>query len=462
LLSSVCQAGWKRTTISKGGEFHGVSNTIAIDPVSGYPHITYIDDSVGGGDYVLKHSFFDGSSWITEWIDPAPGPFSPDMVIDKSGHIHISYGGGSPYKFRYAYYDGSTWHAFLVDDEGYCSSITVDADSHPHISFILGGSGLGDTLKYARYDGNQWVIQTITTNALYLYRPSIVLTSSGKAYISFCGYNGQDWERRIFSATNISGDWVVSYVDDNGGSSSVALDSLDNPHIAYIRNWELRYTHYDGSAWITEILGPKGESPSLVIDSSNHPHITYNSRHSDQDYIDQLKYIYFDGEAWRSEIIDPKNTFGSSLALDPLGNLHVVYTQDNIKKEAYTLPIFMKYAYLLRPDMDGDWVKITMKKISGKYTLKGQLTINNNGAGATGKFIITFYLSEDNVYDGGDLPIGESKKVSNVSPGRSKTIAFTYKSTDPLSGKYLIAVIDSADTVNETEEDNNVAIIAIP
>ena len=369
LLSGVCQAGWKRTTISKGGEFHGVSNSIAIDPVSGYPHITYIDDSLGGGNYVLNHSFFDGSSWITELIDPAPGPFSPDMVIDKSGHIHISYSGGSPYGFRYAYYDGSTWYTFLLDYRGTGSSIAVDADNHPHISYIVSGFEPRDTLKYARYDGNQWVIQTITTNALYLYPTSIALTSSGKAYISFYGYNGQDWERGISSATNISGDWVISYVD-NGSFSSVALDSLDNPHIAY-GSWELRYAHYDGSSWITEILDPRGDFPSLVIDSSNHPHITYSSRHSDQDYIDQLKYICFDGEAWRSEIIDPKNTFRSSLSLDPLGNLHVVYNQDKIKKGVYALPIYMKYAYLLRPrhgwrlgkdNYEGDFWKIYLER----------------------------------------------------------------------------------------------------
>jgi len=65
-----------------------------------------------------------------------------------------------------------------------------------------------------------------------------------------------------------------------GYSCSLALDSSNNPCIAYYDElkYDLKYAKYSGSAWASQIVdavGRVGYYNTLALDSNNDPHIIY-------------------------------------------------------------------------------------------------------------------------------------------------------------------------------------------
>lgn len=89
----------------------------------------------------------------------------------------------------------------------------------------------------------------------------------------------------------------------------------------------------------------------------------------------------------------------------------------------------------------------------------GVLKIDNIGDKKAGRFAVSYYLS-DNGTDLGALI--RKKTISGIRAGRSYYNYFGYNSRTSLSGKYIIAVIDSDNQINEKDENNNRAVRLIP
>jgi len=142
-------------------------------------------------------------------------------------------------------------------------------------------------------------------------------------------------------------DWSIETVDtgDVGLSNSLALDSMDNPHIAYYDQdaGDLRYTRWNGTTWNTEIVdsaGDVGRPASLALDIQDYPHIAY------EDFSNyELKYARWTGSAWDMEIVDPGCNCGAaaSLALDSSDTPHISYTR-------HFNPVLL-YAKRIAPDL---------------------------------------------------------------------------------------------------------------
>jgi len=113
-----------------------------------------------------------------------------------------------------------------------------------------------------------------------------------------------------------------------------------------------------------------------------------------------------------------------------------------------TQTVTVKYA---GPDLAGKWTSFNYKN----GTIIGTLQISNAGNQSTaGRFnIVSFYLSGDGITLDKLLSKGT---VGPLNAGQSQALQFSYEGIG-LSGKYIIALIDSAYSIVETGEMNNVA-----
>jgi len=103
-------------------------------------------------------------------------------------------------------------------------------------------------------------------------------------------------------------------------------------------------------------------------------------------------------------------------------------------------------------------------KCSSKPTckVKGWYVVTNVGTQTSGETNVCFYLSDDEVFDAGDFKFKQIKKkyrVKSLAPGQMVGIDLKGKAPKGVSvaDKYIIAVVDCPDVVDECREDNNEA-----
>lgn len=429
--------------VSKGGEY----NSIAIDP-SGRPHISYLDNS-NPADYVLKHAYFDGRAWKTETVDSGDVGWWSAIAVDSSGHIHISYHTDKSSSLKYAYHDGTGWELTIVDSGGYSTSLALDSNGRPHITHV---SAMNE-LRYAQYDGSTWLTETIAADALWFGSTSLALTPSGGAYVSF---SDGGLPRRVFLANNSSGAWEKNYLG-NGRSSSLGLDSSDNPHVVYYSEdtQEVKYSYYDGSTWLTYAAGILADSPHIALDAFDLPHISLGA------YMNRecLVYAHVDGSNLDIQTLDCSNAgFDTSIALDQQGLPHISYRQSDNRGSSQ-----LNYVNLAMPDLTGQWAVFAQScktsKKGQRCSVKGTLNIRNTGNGDAKSAFVQFYLSDDPSLDQEDLLLKQlASGTVKANKSKAKKLSYTFPFNETASHKYLIAVIDADNTIAETDESNNTIV----
>lgn len=165
----------------------GSEISLALDG-NGFPHLSY----VRGG--TLLHAYRDVPGWTIETVDSDGGARYTSLALDGEGYPHISYYDSDADDLRYAYQDSGGWHLEVVDDWGNVgqhSSLALDEAGHPHISYYDGGYVNPPVvefrldLKYARWDGAAWHIETVDSDGDVGYYSSLALDSAGYPHIGY-------------------------------------------------------------------------------------------------------------------------------------------------------------------------------------------------------------------------------------------------------------------------------------
>jgi|GEM_PF-6336090 len=111
------------------------------------------------------------------------------------------------------------------------------------------------------------------------------------------------------------------------------------------------------------------------------------------------------------------------------------------------------------PDLTGTWLTLTSSN-GGKF-VSGTLVLSNIGPVSAGTFRVAFYLSDDGSTLGNLLKTSTIRR--GIAAGTTKNISFSTRSKRiSLSGKFLIALIDSTHSVTESDKNNNRAVAVIP
>jgi hypothetical protein len=119
--------------------------------------------------------------------------------------------------------------------------------------------------------------------------------------------------------------WNVQIVDEDAsgignGYCPIAVDSNNNPHIAYSGTPSLGYASWNGSGWNIQQLS-WAFAHDLALDANGNPHITLGS----------LAYGTWNGTGWNFQTVATDYTGYSSLVLDSSGNPHVAYSSGKLK-----------------------------------------------------------------------------------------------------------------------------------
>jgi len=329
----------------------GYESDIAIDQQD-YLHISYYDATNGDlkyarqatDDLISDGKFLGGTrygDWLVFTVDSVGtvGRYS-SIKIDSLGRPCISYYDVNNKALKFARFNGQKWLIQYADtgNVGIYTSLALDRSDRPYISYY---DAKRKALKCAQYDGFKWNVEEVDRDIngdLGLYT-SIAIGVDGLARISY--YDNKNGKLKF--AKSRAKDWVIEDVDTGENSkvgiySSLALGSNDTPHIAYYdtTNNNLRYAVKKGFSWEKKVVDEKrnvGKFASIKLDNSGYPWIAYYDSSACN-----LRLAQFDGVKWLISFpVATTNQFGMdcSLCIDRTNNWHISCRDLTYRKLAY-------------------------------------------------------------------------------------------------------------------------------
>ncbi|MCX7021838.1 MAG: T9SS type A sorting domain-containing protein [bacterium] len=341
---------------------------------------------------------------------------------------------------KYARWTGTEWIIETVDSEGYVGvycSLALDSSDRPCIAYADAHDGDSSDLKYARWDGDEWLYEYVDTGGDTCVYISLALDSYDRPHIS---YQKKDDVDDLRYAHWDGSRWLVETVDaaegNAGAFSSIAVDSQDRPHIAYKYANFAKYAYKDGSGWhIITVDAEEGIRSmgftSIALDSTDLPYILDYQR---AEIFESPRCSHWDGERWRSEYADPYNiSFRSSIGVDSHDQPHISY----IGRGAGRSGIGIKYA----------WCEIFFHLLSpgrGKVvtTLTPTLDWTDDDNPDLASYTLWWGTDPDFVTYNEVTDIGESEYTIPSGIEDGERIYWRVKSLDDQGGEYWAEEID--------------------
>ncbi len=217
----------------------------------------------------------------------------------------------------------------IIDPGVYASVpvIAVDPDNNPHIiSYEINALDV----RYAVKINNSWQSETVDSEGNVGDGHDIIVDNNGVPHISYRDITNGG----IKYAKKVDGSWETITIDspeqsgDSAESSSIAVDSEGNPHIAYniqslTTGSYLKYASWNGTSWSIETPSITGHWPSLGLDANGTPHIIYHN-----DVENQVVYTTrLSNGSWDVEEIDSSSVVVNDPRgdVDSSGKPHAVY-----------------------------------------------------------------------------------------------------------------------------------------
>ena len=215
-----------------------------------------------------------------------------------------------------------------MDDVGAKPSLAVDPEGNPHIAYILGA--MPGFVNHAVLDSGSWDISTVSTG--YFYGPlDIQVDRQGVPHIS---WHNHDTENQAYAAL-VGGEWVVHDIQHpghDGWDGNLAIDADGLPNTVSIDPSQfgsqsgVEYAAFDGESWTVEEVGsgpvPYEFGTGIALDSSGRIHVVWFDE-ADKDLI----YAIRDAGTWEISRVDTEGSVGRfpSLKLDKQGNPGISY-----------------------------------------------------------------------------------------------------------------------------------------
>jgi hypothetical protein len=327
LKLSTYNAGFTHETIARSSSPYITPGALALKS-DGNPGVVYYDQP----SYAIKYASYNGSSWDIQTVE-ADNAFQfaePSLAYDSSDKPFISYGDLTSSTLKVANWTGTTWNITVADASGNVSSrssITIDSNDFPHVSYSEYVDASTRKLKYAHWTGSAWAAEALTQTGRIGTIISLALTSTDNPVVSFCDMD--DYNFKIASKSGAV--WSFDSVHSAGANhnNSLAIDRNNTLHFSFIDSaGHLIYAFKNGSSWTFQTVDASScGGLSLALDKTGKPGISYFDG-----VTDSLQYAYFTGNSWASKTLEHQAPlvsggapFYSSAAIDDTGRIFIAY-----------------------------------------------------------------------------------------------------------------------------------------
>jgi len=277
VYSTLTSNGWFNESVEGTSGSTGENCSIAVDK-EGTPHISYVSGPDYGGNFVIKHAYRVGTSWILESVAMGPDTETSIAIDPLTDQPKVAYYVVPSGGLMLASDSNGTWSSQVVDPSyvGSSLSLAIDAQGHPRIAYE---AGTASALRYAAWTGAAWTISVVEPSAVK--RASLRLDSSGAPRIAYSNstglmyarWDGSSWSKTLVDTKNFY--WV-----------SLALDASDRPHIGYAMGWggDVRYAVENGT-WKKEVVSHNmgGTGMAMALDPSGYAGISFETNLSGGD-----------------------------------------------------------------------------------------------------------------------------------------------------------------------------------
>ncbi|MHA1218621.1 MAG: hypothetical protein ACTSO5_08060 [Candidatus Heimdallarchaeaceae archaeon] len=371
--------------------------SLAID-ATGNVHIAWTDltDYAGAGtdeDIFYKRWEASTSLWtITEVVSTESSDISwwPSLISDPAGNVHIGWydmtnyaGSGIDADIFYKRWETaiSSWTITEVvstvsSTQSRDPSLASDVSGNVHITWIdytdYAGSGTDGDVFYKRWDNSTstWTTtEVVSTESIKgSWSTSIAVDTLGDIHISWTdstNYNGAggiDWDifcKRWEAATStwINTEVVSTESTEHSTSSSIAVDSTGNVHIAWVDLVDYAGCGTDADIFYKILTGPP-PAPELAFIVPNPTELTAINLDWNSLLVATTYYVYRSSSyIWSVEGLVPIAIVSSSDYIDTVPSegfyYYVVVAENNAGKSSISNGqyIEVKFAVLLAPEL---------------------------------------------------------------------------------------------------------------
>ncbi|MEE4115034.1 MAG: choice-of-anchor D domain-containing protein [Marinilabiliaceae bacterium] len=336
----------------------------------------------GTSDSVVYASKIPDGIWQYELLDTVSGFSDSDILMDKSGNIHIAYSDNIYDKrpdsrlFYLTDKNAGIWHNSIIalSDTGF-SSIAADLSPGDNIHMFYQkspGAAWTAPFMYQNCMADDWSYPSIFYPEGYDHI-DMVLDSDGFAHTCFIGINIGPIYRK--SQDTIISSWNADEVIEEawrgaqleGMVLDIDVDAQNNPHIIYPGGTNgdgkenIKYAWKDGTSWKVQqidIGANQSGANAIVADDNGSVHVSYFHQPTGE-----LRYGTNIAGPWIKQTIEKEAT-GWDLSLDmdgdEYGNIHLLYENQGMVK--YALRPAIEYFTVDRDTLDFGLVKLDSSK----------------------------------------------------------------------------------------------------
>jgi hypothetical protein len=314
----------------------------------------------------------------------------------------IAYHDGRNRDLRYVEKTGESWGKPEVvhyeSDQGRYSSLVLDAEGTPHISYYYNGP---DVLMYAIRRDDGWQRTTVDANGQVGFNTSIALDPQGKPHIVY--QNGGTKNCVMYASYISDGYWTIEEVkeskvtsvlmpcdrDDAGFPIPLAIDASGVPHISWVTvtatgrdfAYATKPTNGDWEITIIDDTDQVGYNASIALDGQGNPHISYIEGGD----VKELRYVRKMGNGpWQVDPItaaEPANEcyYPTSIGIDARGTIHISYFNANYNLGHLVKPASGGWTYEVADDQGdvGRYCSLVLDAQGKPYISYWDLTNNN-------------------------------------------------------------------------------------